>query len=66
MSHLQCNLVDGITANGLPLPSEDVPQGSEGCRLKGKGGGAEADANGRHHVRTLQLSQSYQVLPGMG
>ena len=53
-------------ANSLLLSLEHVLQRPKGGGLEGKGGRAEADANGGHNVRALQLSQSHQVLPCMG
>ena len=58
--------MDDVLTNGLLLSLEHVPQGPKGGRLESKGGRAEADANGGHKVRALQLSQSHQVLPCMG
>ena len=58
--------MNDVLGNCLLLSLEDVSQGPKRSRLEGKGRRAEADTNGRHKVRALQLSQSHQVLPCMG
>ena len=58
--------MDGVLTNGLLLSLEHILQGPKGGGLEGKGGRAEADANGSHKVRALQLLQSHKVLPCMG